>query len=91
MEILKISLIGYMFVALGQDEGMIFYRYQQMIKKLPDWISFPLGGCYKCFVGQLCFWYYILTKPFHLIDFLFFVSAGIFISVVYHFIYTFIE
>jgi len=84
MEVLKISLTAYMFISLGQDPGMIFYPYQQLIKRLPDWIAWPLGGCYKCFVGQVCFWYYVLTKPFDFIDLAFFVSAGIGASMVFH-------
>jgi len=91
MEILKISLTAYMFVSLGQNRGMIFYPYQKKIKKLPKWISWPLGRCYKCFVGQVCFWYFIFTNPFQLeniasqiIDLAFFVSAGIALSMVFH-------
>jgi len=87
-DIIKISLIAFMFCTLG-DEGMIFNRYQKLIEKLPEWLFFPLGGCYLCFTGQLCFWYFLITN-FHdyvLIDHLFFVSAGIFLSAIYHKIY----
>jgi hypothetical protein len=88
IEILKISLIAFMFCALGQDEGMIFYWYQKLIKQLPQWISFPLGGCYKCFIGQVMLWYFIFTRPFNIVELLFFISAGIFSAMVYNKIYS---
>ena len=88
IELLKISIIAFMFVALG-DKGMIFRRYRKAIRKLPQWLYFPLGGCYLCFTGQACFWYYIVVyfKDYNLIDHLFFVSGGIFLSSVYHKLY----
>jgi hypothetical protein len=90
-EIFKISLIAFMFCALGQDEGMIFHWYQKMLKNLPAWINFPLGGCYICFTGQICFWYFIVTKPFNIIELLFFVSAGILSSMVYNKFYCWLK
>ena len=87
IEIFQISLIAYMFCALGQNKGMIFYWYQQLICKLPDWLCKPLGGCFLCFTGQVCLWYFIFTKPFNIIELLFFVSAGIFASAIYNKIY----
>jgi len=96
IEIFKISLIAFMFCALGKDEGMIFNWYQKLIKRLPQWISFPLGGCYKCFTGQVCFWYFCFTKDAldygtftkATIELLFFVSAGIFASAIYNKIFN---
>jgi hypothetical protein len=89
IEILKISLIAYMFCALGQNEGMIFYGYQKLIKQLPHYFHYPLGGCYLCFTGQICFWFYLIKyfQNYNLIDHLFFVSSGIFVSAVYNKIY----
>jgi hypothetical protein len=91
VDVLKISLIAFMFCALGKDEGMIFHWYQRMIKNLPMYLNFPLGGCYKCFVGQVCFWYFIFAKPFNIIELLFFVSTGIFMAMIYNRIYCFID
>jgi len=92
LEILKISLIAFLFCMLGQD-GMIFSWYQKLIDKLPDWLSFPLGKCYKCFAGQVCFWFYLIKyfSEYSLIDHLFFVSAGIFISMAYHKLYCWLD
>jgi len=90
IEVLKISLITFMFCALGQ-EGMIFEFYQKLIKKLPTWIYKPLGGCYKCLTGQVCLYYFIFTKPFNIIELLFFVSAGILSSMFYNKIYCLLK
>ncbi len=90
-EILKLSLITFMFCALGQEEGQIFYWYQKLIKKLPEYLRNPLGGCYVCFTGQICLWFYILTKPFDIIELLFFVSSGILSSMVYNKIYCWLK
>jgi len=86
IDILQISLISFMFCALG-EEGMIFEWYQKLICKLPDWICKPLGGCFKCFTGQVMLWFFIFTKPFNLFELLFFVSAGIFCSMIWNTLY----
>jgi len=85
--IFKISLIAFMFTALG-EKGMIFEFYQSWISKLPDWISWPLGKCYKCFTGQVMFWYFLFTHPFDFWELAFFVSGGIFLSVIYYKIWS---
>ena len=79
-----------MFCALGQ-EGMIFAWYQQLINRLPEWLSKPLGGCYKCMTGQMMLWYFVITKPFNIIELLFFVSAGILSSMVYNKFYCWLR
>lgn len=90
IEILKISLIAYMFVALG-EKGKIFHFYRRLICRLPEWLCRPLGGCSICFTGQICLWYFIITKPFNIVELLFFVSAGIFASMIYNFFYEILE
>jgi hypothetical protein len=84
-DILKISLIAYMFYALG-EEGMIFHWYRNLICTLPEWLCRPLGGCYLCLTGQVCFWFYLIKhfQSYSLIGHLFFISAGIFLSSVYN-------
>ena len=85
-EIIKISLICYMFCALGGD-GKIFHWYRMLIEELPDWLYHPLGGCFMCFTGQVMFWYFLFTKPFDVIELGFFVSAGIMLSLVWDKLY----
>ena len=86
IEAMKISLISFMFCALG-TEGMIFEWYQKLIKRLPDYIRKPIGGCYICFTGQVCLWYFVITEPFDVIELLFFISTGIMSAMIYHKIY----
>lgn len=82
MELFKISFIAYMFVTLGR-KGLIFYPYQWLISHLPGWLRDPLGGCFMCFTGQVCFWYFIITKRFDFFELVFFTFAGIGISLIY--------
>ena len=92
IEIFKMSLIVFMFYALGR-QGMIFEFWQRRISHLPDKISYPLGKCVICLTGQVMFWFYLI-KYFHcynLVDHLFFASAGMFLSVVYNFIYSYLN
>jgi hypothetical protein len=90
IEILKISLIAYMFCALGRN-GLIFTPYQKLIAKLPDWLSWPLGKCFKCFTGQVMLWVFIFTHKFDLVELLFFISAGIMVSMVWDKLYRFLD
>ena len=94
-EILQISLITFMFCALGH-EGMIFSFYQRLIARLPDWLSWPLGKCHKCFTGQVMLWYFIFTKEWNglnsdFIELAFFVSAGIISSMGWEKLYTWLD
>jgi len=90
IEILKISLICFMFCAMGQN-GLIFTPYQKMIAKLPDWLSWPLGKCHKCFTGQVMFWVFVTTKPFNIIELSFFVAAGILTSTFWNKLYCWLD
>ncbi len=91
VDIFKISLIGFMFSALAQDEHTLLSWYGRMIAPLPWYIRKPLGGCYRCLVGQLCLWYYVFTRPFDVVELCFFVSAGIMASMVYNKIYCLLK
>jgi len=95
IEILKISLIGFMFSALMQDEHTLLSWYGKLISRLPWWLCKPLGGCYRCFVGQLCFWVFLLNrialKEYDLFEHLFYVSAGIMVSMIYNKIYCYLK
>jgi hypothetical protein len=71
-----------MFLAMGEP-GMIFSFYQKLINRLPHWLNKPLGGCGYCFTGQVSLWYFVITKPFNIIELLFFVSLSIFLISIY--------
>ena len=89
-EILKISLIASVFSFLGEPD-MIFSWYRKRIMRLPDWLNKPLGSCHVCFTGQVCFWYYLIVyfNSYNIIDHLFFVAAGIFLSSIYYIIWNY--
>lgn len=78
-----------MFVTLGEPE-MIFCKYQKLISGLPLWLWKPLGGCVRCFCGQVLFHYYWIThlQNYKIIDQLFYPSFGIFLVVIYDYIYN---
>ena len=85
---IKISLITFMFSAMTQRDHSILSWYGKLIDRLPWYISRPLGGCYMCLTGQVCVWYYVITvRPFHVMDFMFFVSFGILCSMCYNKLY----
>ena len=94
IEILKISLIAFMFVKLG-DEDKIFHFYRKLICRLPEWLCRPLGGCHICFVGQACLWVYLLNRialhQYDIFEHLFYVSAGILASMIYNKIYNYLN
>ena len=84
----KVSMICFVFVAMGEP-GMIFAWYQRLIDRLPLWLNKPLGGCGYCVTGQTALWYFIITKPFNIIELLFFVSLSIFLISIYEIIWNY--
>lgn len=91
MIIFEISFIAYMIYWLTDPEE-IFGWYGQLISKLPKWLWKPLGGCYRCFTGQVMMWSYLVIyfKEYNLIDHGFFIAGGIFLSMVYNLIFAII-
>lgn len=77
-----------MFVRLGES-GMVFSWYQRLIENLPEWLWKPLGGCELCLCGQALFHYYWIThlQDYNIIDQLFYPAMGIFLVIIYGFIY----
>ena len=91
-EIFEISIIASIFSFLGEPD-MIFAWYRKLIMQLPDWLNKPLGSCNLCITGQACLWYYLITRfnNYNLIDHLFFISLGIFLSSIYSAIFYYDE
>jgi hypothetical protein len=88
IEVLKISLTTFMIAVLIREEKTPLSWYWKWLNKLPWYIGWPLGGCYRCFVGQICFWYFIFTKSFNLVELGFFISTGIMSSMIYNKLYN---
>ena len=40
--------------------GEVLGWYENLISRLPEWIYKPLGGCAKCFAGQIALWSYFI-------------------------------
>jgi hypothetical protein len=92
IKVFEISLICLVFIKLGEPEE-IFAFYQRAIDKLPYWVFKPLGGCLKCFTGQVCFWFYLIKhfQSYNILDHLFFVSLGISLSLIYNYLWQKME
>lgn len=91
IDILKISLITVIIAALIREEKTPLSWYGLLINKLPWYICKPIGGCYKCFTGEVFLWYFIFTKPFDIFELLFFVCAGIFTAMIYNKVYCYLH
>lgn len=91
-DIVKISTICFAFYILGSP-GMIFDWYQKLINPLPEWLWKPLGGCLKCFTGQVMFHYYWITHlhNYNIIDQLFYPSMGILIVITLNYLYEYTQ
>ena len=78
-----------MLYALGEP-GMILDWYQKLIGRLPEVLWKPLGGCLKCFSGQVGFWFYLIVylEDYNIFNHLFFTSTVIFLSMIYHAVYS---
>jgi hypothetical protein len=85
----KLVIISVVFVNLCEP-GMIFSWYGKQINKLPDWLYNPLGGCVKCFAGQVSFWGYLVVyfHPYNLFEHIVFTSSSIFLSLILNKIWT---
>ena len=94
-ELGQIVVIAFMFSVLNRNEWDIFYFYRHWLENsgLPDWLTNPLGLCYKCFTGQVCLWYYLFahSADYNLIDHLSFTAGGIFISMILFRLYNYLD
>lgn len=89
-EILKLSLIAYVFTAL-EKKRMPFHWYKKLICKLPWYLCKPLGGCYMCLTGEVCLWYLVFSGQFHWLETPFLVCIGIISSMIYNKIYCWLH
>jgi hypothetical protein len=57
-------VIGFTWSEILTQPSEMFSWAFKLIDKLPFWLSKPLGGCAKCFSGQIAFWTYIVVFPY---------------------------
>lgn len=87
IEILFISLTGYVFTNILINPGMIFDFYgdflDNKVKPFSHKLADAMGSCVYCFTGQLALWYYIFTRVVKIDNEAFlivgFISSAIFI------------
>lgn len=62
---LSVAVFSITVTWLLTDEGMIFEKPFLWLRKHLEntWLWYPLGGCPKCFAGQVMFWVYFINNP----------------------------
>lgn len=53
----SIAIIAIVFCDVLSEPEELLAGYHRLIEKLPWYIHKPLGGCAKCFGGQIALWY----------------------------------
>lgn len=63
---LSVAVFSITVTWLLTDEGMIFEKPFLWLRKHLEntWIWYPLGGCPKCFAGQVMFWVWLYLSWF---------------------------
>lgn len=59
-----------------QMPGEILGRYGNLLARLPEWLGKPLGGCSKCFAGQLALWSWFYFR-YHWFEHILFVLGSV--------------
>jgi hypothetical protein len=55
---IAIAVITALFIRITTEPKEILSFYMRLIERLPEWLFKPLGGCAKCFAGQVALWTY---------------------------------
>ena len=81
---IQIAVFAVVFSCILIEEGMILGYYGKLLKKLPEWIGHPLGGCAYCMGGQIALWYFIyrvftIPEKYYFLDHLSFIAITIFL------------
>lgn len=81
-----ISIISVVYVMILQQPGMLLDWWNNILNKMPDWISKPLGTCEYCFSGQVALWGYLFIWN-NWIEWVFFTALTIFLTHIISWIY----
>jgi len=76
---LQIAVFAVVFSCILIEEGQIFSFYGDLLGRLPDWLSQPLGLCAYCFGGQVALWYFIFIPEYNFFTHISFVAITIFL------------
>ena len=74
---LLLAVVAVVFNRILIAEGMIFGFWGKLLDRMPEKISYPLGGCAYCFGGQIALWYYFFVEKWNIFNHVFFVSLTI--------------
>lgn len=89
--LLLLALSGVCVSRIITQPGEIFSFYYNWIDKLPDYLFKPLGGCAKCFTGQLAFWSYIFLFDYNLFYHILFTLSAVTIAYILNQLINLIE
>ena len=87
IDTIYIAIVAVVFSCILIDEEMICGWYGKLIKKLPDYLSHPLGECAYCFGGQIALWRFFFYDGYNIYNHIIFVSLTIFIIHITLFVY----
>lgn len=86
---ITIGIAAWIFVMILMEPGMIFYKWNDVLNKLPDWLAYPLGRCEYCLAGQLSLWYFFTLGDYNFFYHIGFISIAIFtVRIINHIINT---
>ena len=80
---LMCAVVGYVYSEILTDTGMILHGLRNWSESnLKRWLYKPLIGCFKCVIGQLSLWVYMITQwsSYSLTEHVFTVCASILIA-----------
>jgi hypothetical protein len=80
LAILSLAVFAWVFTFLTR-EGEVLSFYGRLIDKIPyDDLYKPLGGCNRCFGGQVALWYYLIVHfhDYNFFEHIVFICATIF-------------
>ena len=69
------GIVAWVFCRILIEPGMIFGGWWQILNRLPEWLSKPLGACEYCFGGQLALWYFIFSFDYSIVHHIQFISV----------------
>lgn len=79
-----IAICAVIYSTILAEDRMILGWLRQRLEKFPEWIYFPLIGCFKCVSGQLALWMYVLLHywNYDIFSHVSFICVTIFISLI---------
>ena len=80
LDSILLAIAAWVYVHLLLKEGMVLSWFNNVLDRLPEWLSEPLGGCEYCVAGQMALWYYLYKmESYNLVEHILFITLTIFI------------